>query len=355
MEEHDLGSLAVTHLLQHTLRSLCIHENSQWVYAVFWRILPRNYPPPKWDGQGAYDRSRGNRRNWILVWEDGFCNFPASSAAETNSGDCPGSSVYGNCEFRHYQGLQPELFFKMSHEIYNYGEGLIGKVAADHSHKWIYKEPNDQELNLLSAWHNSADSHPRTWEAQFQSGIKTIALIAVREGVIQLGAIHKVIEDLSYVVLLRKKFSYIESIPGVLLPHPSSSAFPFKLDGYSTPEAWHFQGTLAPPTEFYDQYNQPLKITPSMSSLEALLSKLPSVVPPTAPQSQFMSSQRPLGFIGMEKVAKEEIDEEVYRPELEVGESSSSIAAAYRRQQNFHQNQDQNVTSSGPNNNNIGF
>ncbi|XLT34702.1 hypothetical protein HN873_065994, partial [Arachis hypogaea] len=39
----------------------------------------------------------------------------------------------------------------------------------------------------------------------------TIALIAVREGVVQLGAIHKVIEDLSYVVLLRKKFSYTES------------------------------------------------------------------------------------------------------------------------------------------------
>lgn len=62
--------------------------------------------------------------------------------------------------------------------------------------------------------------HPRTWEAQFQSGIKvlhfkpkdikslgntnslawfdsnilqTIALIAVREGVVQLGAIHKVL------------------------------------------------------------------------------------------------------------------------------------------------------------------
>jgi hypothetical protein len=46
MEEH-LSPLAVTHLLQHTLRSLCVHENSQWVYAVFWRILPRNYPPPK--------------------------------------------------------------------------------------------------------------------------------------------------------------------------------------------------------------------------------------------------------------------------------------------------------------------
>ncbi|TYH84604.1 hypothetical protein ES332_D02G207900v1 [Gossypium tomentosum] len=346
MEEH-LSPLAVTHLLQHTLRSLCIHENSQWVYAVFWRILPRNYPPPKWDGQGAYDRSRGNRRNWILVWEDGFCNF-AASAAEINSGDCHGSSVHGSSEFQHYQGLQPELFFKMSHEIYNYGEGLIGKVAADHSHKWIYKEPNEQEINFLSAWHNSADSHPRTWEAQFQAGIKTIALIAVREGVVQLGAVHKVIEDLSYVVLLRKKFSYIESIPGVLLSHPSSSAYPFKVDAYGTPEAWaHFPAgtTIAPPPppEFYDHFNQPMKITPSMSSLEALLSKLPSVVPPQAssgyceshPQSQFQSSQRPVEYIGMEKVAKEEIDEE-YKPEQDMGESSTSFSA-YRRQQQYHQ------------------
>nr|AFK33729.1 unknown [Lotus japonicus] len=366
MEEH-LTPLAVTHLLQHTLRSLCIHENSQWVYAVFWRILPRNYPPPKWEGQGAYDRSRGNRRNWILVWEDGFCNFAASAAPEVNSGDCPTSSVYGNCEFQPYQGLQPELFFKMSHEIYNYGEGLIGKVAADHSHKWIYKEPNDQEINFLSAWHNSADSHPRTWEAQFLSGIKTIALIAVREGVVQLGAVHKVIEDLSYVVLLRKKFSYIESIPGVLLPHPSSSAYPYKVEGYGPPEQWHFQGNLAPPAELYNEhYNLPLKITPSMSSLEALLSKLPSVIPPhlppptQPPQSHVLpSQQRPLEFMGMQKVAKEELDEEeVYRPELEIGESSSSMPAGYhhhhhqhQQQHHFHQQQDQNVSG----NNNNGF
>ncbi|CAL5188962.1 unnamed protein product [Lathyrus oleraceus] len=357
MEEHHLTPLAVTHLLQHTLRSLCIHDNSQWVYAVFWRILPRNYPPPKWEGQGAYDRSRGNRRNWILVWEDGFCNFAASAAApEINSaGDCPNSSssVYGNCELiQPYQGLQPELFFKMSHEIYNYGEGLIGKVAADHSHKWIYKEPNDQEINFLSAWHNSADSHPRTWEAQFLSGIKTIALIAVREGVVQLGAVHKVIEDLSYVVLLRKKFSYIESIPGVLLPHPSSSAYPY---GVPT-EQWHnFQQHQQHGDQIYDHFmnnnnnNMPMKVTPSMSSLEALLSKLPSVVPPQQHQ-QHQTQQHvlaPLEFMGgMPKVAKEELDEEeqeeVYRPEqLDVGESSSSMSGYHHHQQHqhhFHQN-----------------
>lgn len=55
----------------------------------------------------------------ILVWEDGFCNF-AASTAEMN--ECEGSSTNSYGE---YQGLQPDLFFKMSHEIYNYGEGYI--------------------------------------------------------------------------------------------------------------------------------------------------------------------------------------------------------------------------------------
>ncbi|KAJ8547786.1 hypothetical protein K7X08_021022 [Anisodus acutangulus] len=383
--EEQLSSLAVTHLLQHSLRSLCIHENSQWVYAVFWRILPRNYPPPKWDSQGgAYDRSRGNRRNWILVWEDGFCNF-AASTAEMNASECPESSNNNYGEYQHYQGLQPELFFKMSHEIYNYGEGIIGKVAADHSHKWIYKEPNEQEINFLSAWHNSADSHPRTWEAQFRSGIKTIALIAVREGVIQLGAVHKVIEDLSYVVLLRKRFSYVESIPGVLLPHPSSSAYPFKVDGYGAPpDAWHFQANLAaapPPAELYEHFNQHqnMKITPSMSSLEALLSKLPSVVPadvaavmtgsiPT--YCEYQPHYRPnVEMLGLEKVAKEEYDEEEENNNEEKirnnhnsneklehhgGESSSSVSSYrhhhYHHQQHYGYHHDLNVSSSTPNN-----
>lgn len=62
-----------------------------------------------------------------MVWEDGFCNF-AASTAEINANECPGSSSNNNNnnnygEYQHYQGLQPELFFKMSHEIYNYGEG----------------------------------------------------------------------------------------------------------------------------------------------------------------------------------------------------------------------------------------
>jgi hypothetical protein len=37
---------------------------------------------------------------------------------------------------------------------------LIGKVAADHSHKWVFQEaqPQEREINLISSWSNPADS-----------------------------------------------------------------------------------------------------------------------------------------------------------------------------------------------------
>ncbi|XP_062220257.1 protein RICE SALT SENSITIVE 3-like isoform X2 [Phragmites australis] len=299
--EEQLNPLAVTHLLQHTLRSLCTHDGSQWVYAVFWRILPRNYPPPKWDLQGGlYDRTRGNRRNWILAWEDGFCNFAASACDHEDAA----AAAYTECAAgQEVKGLQPELFFKMSHDIYNYGEGLIGKVAADHSHKWVFQEAQEHEINLISSWSNPADSHPRAWEAQFQSGIKTIALVAVREGVVQLGSMKKVVEDLSYVVMLRRKFGYLESIPGVLLPHPSSAAFPAGgCVGGPADAACSWPPGLVPSMELFDPYGQAaaaaaqMHIVPSMSSLETLLSKLPSVDLAAA------------GAGGMAMVAKEEVD-----------------------------------------------
>lgn len=45
MDTTQQGLPTLNYLLQHTLRRLC--TESQWVYAVFWRILPRNYPPPQ--------------------------------------------------------------------------------------------------------------------------------------------------------------------------------------------------------------------------------------------------------------------------------------------------------------------
>lgn len=46
----------------------------------------------------------------ILVWEDGFCDFNECEQRKSGSG-------YLNGRFG------AELFFKMSHEVYNYGEG----------------------------------------------------------------------------------------------------------------------------------------------------------------------------------------------------------------------------------------
>lgn len=180
----------------------------------------------------------------------------------------------------------------------------------------------------------------------------------------------KVIEDLNYVVLLRKRFSYIESIPGVLLPHPTSSPYAYKIDSSpygAPPDSWHFQqaaaaaGTLPPvimadhhqffdPTTFSTHQTPAMKITPSMSSLEALLSKLPSVVPPPGYGSnphQFVAPPRPLEFMGMaEKVAKKEVVEDEYGQGSGSGGGESSCSAYPHLHHHHHHYQDPNATSS---------
>ncbi|TXG50314.1 hypothetical protein EZV62_022838 [Acer yangbiense] len=305
MEDYISNAVVGTHLLQHTLRSLC-HEKSIWSYAVFWRTLPRIYPPPNWDLQrGAYKMTRENRRNWMLAWEDGFCNFYASAAE--------------NCDVQHCNGLPPELFFRMSHEIHNYGEDVFGKVAAERGHICIHSEQHN-----LSALQNSEDLHPKTWRAQFQSGIKTIALIAVDDGhVLQLGAIEKVTEDLSYVIQLQKKFKYLLSIPGFLLPHPSYSTltcFPLTNNSIKIQHPRPFNH-VSSSSRFNDQ--PVMMTTPSMSSLETLLLKLPAVLVPAgsllSPPPLFQFHESPPWFsssenpheevvMGMEQIAKHALD-----------------------------------------------
>eukprot|EP01018_Ginkgo_biloba_P003013 Gb_18534 [translate_table: standard] len=226
-------------LLQHALRRIC--TDSQWDYAVFWRISPRNYPPPKWDGGGGmFDRSKVNKRNWIIVWEDGFCDF----AACARSG--PNTNLY---EDQKTMCLQPELFFKMSHEVYCYGEGLMGKIAADNSYKWVHKEPPNDQLNFLSSLRFAVEPLPRTWESQFKLGIQTIAIVAVSEGLVQLGSLHKSVEDLNFVNFLQRMFSYLQSIPGVFAIHPPLPSY-YRRRSQAKP-TWSSGGNdsnLLPPT-----------------------------------------------------------------------------------------------------------
>ncbi|KAI3737155.1 hypothetical protein L2E82_27150 [Cichorium intybus] len=211
------GLPMLTCLIQHTLKGLCTCSSSdsssssdnntstKWVYAVFWRILPRIYPPPKWDYEGAIlDRAKVNKRNWILVWEDGFCDLDECERIGSNDGFLKGR--FGS-----------DIFFKLSHEVYNYGEGLIGKVAADNSHRWVFKDGLNEtsDPTFLSSWNASIDPQPKAWDFHFNSGIKTIAVISVREGIIQLGSFDKILEDLNLVLSIQRKFSYLRSIPGL--------------------------------------------------------------------------------------------------------------------------------------------
>lgn len=124
-------------------------------------------------------------------------------------------------------------------------------------------------------------------------------------------------------MLLRKKLSYIESIPGVLLPHPSSAAYPFKIEAYPPEASWHYQNNIIPPNEYYDHplSHHPMRITPSMSSLEALLSKLPSVAPPSS--SSFQPQTHPTRPMDLMGVAKEEYDDDDDRNVDNAGESSA--------------------------------
>ncbi|KAH9540411.1 hypothetical protein CY35_14G003600 [Sphagnum magellanicum] len=193
----------LNHLLQHTLRSLC--TDSQWVYAVFWRILPRNYPPPQWESESeAMNRSKGNKRNWIMLWEDGFCNFSACAGAAAAGQEVTAARTSADDA---QPTMNPDLFFKMSHEVYNYGEGEP-------------LEEDQSSSSFLSPWAiSSLDPHPRPWEAQFKAGIQTIAVVAVEEGVVQLGSTEKIMKDLNFAAQLQRKFSYFRSIPGVFVPH----------------------------------------------------------------------------------------------------------------------------------------
>lgn len=254
----------------------------------------------RWDTESSVlDRSKGNKRNWILVWEDGFCDFQACARAANGPTSPTPNDDHPVPESTQY--MQPELFFKMSHEVYNYGEGMMGKVAADNGHKWVYKEPLEADP-MYPPWQGTLDPHPRTWEAQFKSRIETIAIIAVKEGLIQLGSIKKTVEDLNFVLYVRRKFSYLQSIPGVYAMNS------VQIQGGTREAMGSYNGeTSTENHRFHEQNNsnninnnnsnvywggsgeevlvqygcesqQQQNILPSMSSsLQALLSRLPSV------------------------------------------------------------------------------
>jgi hypothetical protein len=122
----------------------------------------------------------------------------------------------------------------------------------------------------------------------------------------------KVEEDPSYILLLRKKFTYLENIPGVLLPHPASPAIPVIPDSMQV----QMQG-YAQQMDLWT--NQQARMTPSINSLDALLSKLPAV----GPSSGHMYGEIPVLIAAQ----KQEIERAALKEQKEMngGETSGSM------------------------------
>ncbi|KAI4333648.1 hypothetical protein L6164_018428 [Bauhinia variegata] len=228
--------------LHEALRSVCL--NSDWTYSVFWTIRPR---PRVRGGNGC--KVGDDNGSLMLMWEDGFCRGRISDCLEEIDG-----------------GEDPvrKAFSKMSIQLYNYGEGLMGKVASDKCHKWVFKEPTECEPNISNYWQSSFDALPPEWTDQFESGIQTIAVIQAGHGLLQLGSCKIIPEDLHFVLRMRHTFESLGYQPGFYLSQlfsstrntSSSTSVPSK------PSTMPFR----PPPQLFNWGQRPLASAASMLS-----------------------------------------------------------------------------------------
>ncbi|PSR96373.1 Transcription factor bHLH155 like [Actinidia chinensis var. chinensis] len=186
--------------LHEALRSACL--NSDWTYSVFWTIRPR---PRLRGGNGC--KVGDDNGSLMLMWEDGFCRGRVGDCLDELDGEDP----------------VRKAFSKMSIQLYNYGEGLMGKVASDKCHKWVFKEPTECEPNISNYWQSSFDALPSEWTDQFESGIQTIAVIQAGHGLLQLGSCKIIPEDLHFVLRMRHTFESLGYQSGFYLSQLFSS------------------------------------------------------------------------------------------------------------------------------------
>ncbi|XP_009397203.2 protein RICE SALT SENSITIVE 3 [Musa acuminata AAA Group] len=187
--------------LHEALRNVC--HNSDWAYSVFWTIRPR----PRSRGGNVCKVGADDNGSLMLMWEDGFCRTRAAECMEGMDVEDP----------------VRKAFSKMSIQLYNYGEGLMGKVASDKCHKWVFKEPSQCEPNISSHWQSSFDALPSEWTDQFASGIQTIAVIQAGHGLLQLGSCKIIPEDLHFVLRMRHMFESLGHQSGFFLSQLFSS------------------------------------------------------------------------------------------------------------------------------------
>ncbi|GAV72320.1 bHLH-MYC_N domain-containing protein [Cephalotus follicularis] len=227
--------------LHEALRSVCL--NSDWTYSVFWTIRPR---PRVRGGNGC--KVGDDNGSLMLMWEDGFCRGRVADCLEDMEGEDP----------------VRKAFSKMSIQLYNYGEGLMGKVASDKCHKWVFKEPTECEPNISNYWQSSFDALPSEWTDQFESGIQTIAVIQAGHGLLQLGSCKIIPEDLHFVLRMRHTFESLGYQSGFYL----SQLFSSNRNGSSSSSIPSKQSAIPsrPPPSLFNWGQRPLHQSVTMLS-----------------------------------------------------------------------------------------
>ncbi|KAG5401807.1 hypothetical protein IGI04_016414 [Brassica rapa subsp. trilocularis] len=155
------------------LRSLC--SNTVWRYAVFWKL--------------------NHRSRMVLTLEDAYYD---NCGHNNNSPEVQGCSVVPKDMHGAHDSLGLAVA-KMAYHVYSLGEGIVGQVAVSGGYQWVFPEYNGN-CHSASEFHN-------VWESQISGGVKTILVVAVGPcGVVQLGSLHKVDEDVTLVNHIRHMF-----------------------------------------------------------------------------------------------------------------------------------------------------
>lgn len=137
----------------------------------------------------------------MLTWEDAYYDndgFPEKKSP---------SSTAGNLHDGHYSNNRLGVSVaKMSYHVYSLGEGIVGQVAITGKHLWLSADKGAALTSL-------APEHCDGWQAQFSAGIKTIVVAAVApHGVVQLGSLDSIPEDLRVVKCIRDVFSELQEL-----------------------------------------------------------------------------------------------------------------------------------------------
>ncbi|XP_039048090.1 transcription factor EMB1444-like isoform X2 [Hibiscus syriacus] len=155
--------------LNQILRSLCL--NTEWKYAVFWKLK--------------------HRARMVLTCEDAYYDHVDQHDPLNHCFRDTVESLDSGYHSRDALGL---AVAKMSYNVYSLGEGIVGQVAVSGKHQWIFADKH-------------ANSYCSLFESQFAAGIRTIVVVSVvPHGVVQLGSLNKVYEDVKLVSRIRNVF-----------------------------------------------------------------------------------------------------------------------------------------------------